>query len=80
MTTQSKISPAFQPFLAHSHPDARKDAIVIYRGLLSPGSMPQPGTAAYYWQSRKPRNFSSWMKASSAFKRLSFNGYCDGGH
>lgn len=34
----------------------------------------------YYWQSRKPRNFSSWMKASSAFKRLSFNGYCDGGH
>ncbi|MFM6455760.1 MAG: hypothetical protein ACKPH7_28580 [Planktothrix sp.] len=21
--------------------------------------------AAYYWQSRKPRNFSSWMKASS---------------
>lgn len=48
MTTQSKISPAFQPFLAHSHPDARKDAIVIYRGLLSPGSMPQPGTAAYF--------------------------------
>jgi len=34
MTTQSKISPAFEPFLAHSQPNARKDAIVIYQKHL----------------------------------------------
>ncbi|WRH65337.1 MAG: hypothetical protein RSE13_15660 [Planktothrix sp. GU0601_MAG3] len=48
MTNQSKISSAFEPFLAHSQPNARKDAIVIYRGLVAPGSMPQAGTAAYF--------------------------------
>jgi subtilisin family serine protease len=48
MTNRFKISRAFEPFLSHSQPNSKKDAIVIYRGLVEPGSMPQPGTAAYF--------------------------------
>jgi hypothetical protein len=31
MKTESKISPAFEPFLAESGPNDKRDAIVIYR-------------------------------------------------
>lgn len=48
MTSQPKISPAFEAFLAHTDPNSRQDAIVIYRGLPSQGSLPQPGTQAYF--------------------------------
>ncbi len=31
MTTDAKISPAFEPFLANSNPNDKRDAIVIFR-------------------------------------------------
>jgi subtilisin family serine protease len=37
MNTNSKISPAFEPFLAESGPNDKRDAIVIYRGSETEG-------------------------------------------
>ena len=67
MTTESKISPAFEPFLAKSALNDKRDAIVIY----SPPSKEEPPVRGRLRELKKRLDF---VKARSVRRKTGAGG------
>ena len=62
MSAKEKISPAFDPFMAESRRNDKRDAIVIYR-------TPVPKAPLVAGRSREPQKRLSYLKEVAALQR-----------
>src|SRR5262245_2005328 len=80
ITSETKVSPAFAPFLADSGPNDIREAIVIFR---SPGSSPgpedQPATSQLRALSARLKEVESLSRAQQAIHREVLTGYQQAG-
>src|SRR5215475_2151609 len=76
IASETKVSPAFAPFLAESGPDDIRDAIVIFRSdELSPGREEKPSTGQLRKLSARLKEVESRSHAQQAIQHEILTGY-----